>query len=87
MLKCNKVVGDFGKKQEFTGFNGSPVWKEFHNLLGDKNKMYCDYCRDKAIKLGRGLHDSINAHLGKKIQYPEDLKFLQKHVTWSIQNV
>ena len=31
----------------------------------------------------RGLHDSVNLHLGKKAQHPKDLDFALKHFVWS----
>ena len=47
------------------------------------NKIECDYCKEKGVKLMRGLHDSVNLHLGKKAQHPKDLDFTLKHIVWS----
>ncbi len=83
LLKCTVVKGNFGKNLEYTGYDGSHSWKNLHNEV---KEIECDYCKDKAIKLMRGLHDTVNIHLGKKPKYPNDLNFLHKYTSWAIQN-
>jgi hypothetical protein len=79
MLKCsvNKKY-DFGN--EVTGYDGSHVWKKLHDTV---ETIECDYCKGKGIKLIKGLHDSVNVHLGKKMKYPNDFDFLLNHVLYS----
>ena len=80
MLKCKLSMPKFGKKFEDTGFDGSKHWKVLHDEV---NKIECDYCKEKGVKLMRGLHDSVNLHLGKKAQHPKDFDFALKHIVWS----
>ena len=80
-LQCQALkFNEFGPKHEDTGYDGSSHWKVLHNEV---NNIECDFCKEKGIKLMRGLHDSINVHLGKKRAYPKDLEFLLKHVAWA----
>lgn len=82
-MKCQLLqVEKFGKAEEYTGYDGSEDWKALHKAVG---AIGCDYCRGKAIRLMRGLHDSVNVHLDKSPHYPKDLEFLFKHVLWSMQ--
>ena len=80
-LKCQSLqFKEFGPKQEDTGYDGSLHWKILHDEV---KKIECEYCRDKAIKLMRGVHDSVNVHLGKEKMYPKDLEYLLKYVAWA----
>ena len=47
--------------------------------------LLSNYCKVKGRKLFQGVHDSVNAHLNKKILHPKSLDFLFKHVAWSVQ--
>ena len=79
MLKCSvSKKYDFGN--EVTGYDGSHVWKKLHDTV---NTIECDYCKGKAVRLMRGLHDSVNVHLNKKMKYKDDFDFLKNHVLWS----
>ena len=81
-LTCTKT-SRINPANHLTGYDGSQKW----NLVHEKfNSIPCEYCRQKAIKLGRGLHDSVNVHLGKKKKYPKDLDFLHNYVTRAVQN-
>lgn len=40
----------------------------------------CPPCAETGGKLARGLHDVINFHTGKGVEYPEDLAFLREAV-------
>ena len=87
MLSCKLSMPKFGKKFEDTGYDGSQHWKVLHDEV---NKIECDFCKDKGVKLMRGLHDSVNAHLGKPLFKKangrlSDLEFLLKHVAWSVK--
>ena len=83
MLQCITVRQKFGKKEEFTGYDGSKNWKIVHDEM---RKIGCPYCKEKGIKLMQGVHDSVNVHLGKKVIYPQSLNFLAQHVAWSVGN-
>jgi len=80
LLSCKLSMPKFGKKFEDTGYDGSQHWKVLHDEV---NKIECDYCKEKGVKLMRGLHDSVNLHLGKKALHPKDLDFALKHIVWS----
>ena len=86
MLQCQvlKIPSKFGNKFENTGYDGSKNWTVIHNEM---KKIGCPFCRDKGIRLGHGLHDSVNVHLDKKTHFPKDLQFLFDHVSWSLQKV
>ena len=73
MLECKLLsLPKFGKKFEYTAYDGSRHSRVLHDEI---NKIECDFCKDKGKKLMRGLHDSVNLHIGKKAQYPKDLDF------------
>ena len=81
MLECKSLsLPKFGKKYEYTAYDGSKNWKVLHDEV---NKIGCEFCKDKAVKLMRGFHDSVNLHLGKNVIYPKDLDFTVKHLLWS----
>ena len=81
MLECKLLsLPKFGKKFEYTAYDGSRHWRVLHDEI---NKIECDFCKDKGKKLMRGLHDSVNLHIGKKAQYPKDLDFALKYILWS----
>ena len=50
------------------------------------NSIECEFCRQKGIKLMRGIHDAVSIHIGKKPVYPNDLKFTHNYVTRAVQN-
>ena len=82
MLTCTKL-GKIDPKDHYTGYDGSTHWRVIHNEV---NKIGCDFCRQKGIKLMRGIHDAVNVHIGKKVFYPNDLKFTHNFVTRAVQN-
>ena len=86
MLQCQEIKfsDKFGRVAEFTGYDGSKVWNTSHNAI---DSIDCAFCRAKGIRHGTGFHDSVNTHLGKTVLYPKDLKFLHRHVSWSIQKI
>lgn len=45
-----------------TGYEGSPIWKKLHDL---PKEMDCESCSEHATYLFQGLHDHVNAGLGK----------------------
>ena len=47
-----------------TGYDGKEVWKEIHAI---PKKIDCESCSDHAGKLFTGLHDHVNAGLGKPV--------------------
>ena len=81
-LSCSKV-GKIKPAEYFTGYDGSQKWQKIHDTV---NSIECDFCRDKGIKLMRGIHDAVNIHIGKTPQYPKDLKFTQKYIVRAVQN-
>ena len=83
MLECILIKQKFGKKEEFTGYQGAKNWNVVHNEM---NKIGCEYCKEKGIKLMQGVHYSVNVHLGKRVVYPKSLNFLAEHVAWSVAN-
>jgi hypothetical protein len=82
MLKCS-FLGKIKIEDNYTGYNGSKHWKIIHNEV---EKIGCEFCRQKGIKLMRGIHDAVNIHIGKKAKYPKDLLFTQKYLTKAVQN-
>ena len=56
-------------------------WKKIHDTV---NSIECEFCRDKGIKLMRGIHDAVSIHIGKTPQYPKDLKFTEKYTDYNI---
>jgi hypothetical protein len=79
MLKC-KVSKNYDFGNELTGYNGAHIWSKLHKTV---DEIECNYCRTKGIKLMKGLHDSVNTHLGKKKKFPKDFDFLLNYVLWS----
>ncbi len=82
MLSCTKL-GKIDPNDHKTGYDGSQHWKILHNEV---DKIGCEFCRQKGIKLMRGLHDAVSIHIGKKPQYPQDLKFTEKYIVRAVQN-
>lgn len=82
-LQCVQleIKDKFGKQFEDTGYNGSSDWDGLHSIASN---IGCAFCRAKGIRLIRGLHDSVNLHLDKSVQFPKDLHFLHRHVGWSV---
>ena len=81
-LSCS-IVGKIKPADYFTGYDGSQKWKKIHDTV---NSIECEFCRDKGIKLMRGIHDAVSIHIGKTPQYPKDLKFTQKYIVRAVQN-
>jgi hypothetical protein len=82
MLSCYKVE-KIKVNDHLTGYDGSEKWKKIHETV---DSIECDFCRQKGIKLMRGIHDAVNIHLGKKVFYPSDLKFTQNYVNRAVVN-
>jgi hypothetical protein len=82
MLKC-EYLGKINVNENYTGYDGSKHWKILHNEV---KKIKCDFCKQKGIKLMHGLHDSVNIHIGKKVKYPNDLKFTHDYIMKALQN-
>ena len=62
MLECKLLsLPKFGKKFEYTAYDGSRHRRVLHDEI---NKIECVFCKDKGKKLMRGLHDSVNLHIG-----------------------
>ena len=40
----------------------------------------CPPCAETGGRLGRGVHDVVNFHIGKSLEHPEDLEFLREAV-------
>ena len=47
-----------------TGYEGQEVWKEIHAI---PKKIDCESCSEHADKMFKGLHDHVNAGLGKPV--------------------
>ena len=82
MLTCTKL-GKIDPKDHNTGYNGAEKWKKLHATV---DSIECEFCRQKGIKLMRGLHDAVSIHIGKKPLYPSDLKFTEKFLVRAVQN-
>jgi|TARA_R110000824_G_scaffold399193_2_gene604256 hypothetical protein len=82
LLTCSKL-GKIDPKDHLTGYDGSDKWKKIHATV---NSIECEFCRQKGIKLMRGIHDAVSIHIGKKPVYPNDLKFTHNYVTRAVQN-
>tara|TARA_R110002020_G_C16317689_1_gene774452 strand:+ start:2053 stop:2304 length:252 start_codon:yes stop_codon:yes gene_type:complete len=83
MLTCSKLK-KIKPSDNYTGYDGSHHWGVLHKEV---ETIKCDFCRQKGIKLMRGMHDAVNVHIGKKIQYPKELKYTHNYVTRAIQHV
>ena len=70
MSSCNLKNERCGFK--CTGFDGSAIWHEIHNI---PKKIDCEECSSHAGMLFKGLHDHVNAGLGK---HPFDGKNYKK---------
>ena len=81
-LKCSNV-GKIKPAEYFTGYDGSKKWEKIHETV---NSIEGEFCRDKGIKLMRGIHDAVSIHIGKTPQYPKDLKFTEKYIIRAAQN-
>lgn len=46
-----------------TGYDGKDVWQTIHNL---PKKIECESCSEHAKDIFSGVHDLVNAGLGKK---------------------
>lgn len=82
MLTCTKL-GKIDPKDHNTGYNGSKKWEQLHQTV---DSIECEFCRQKGIKLIRGIHDAVSIHIGKTPQYPKDLKFTEKYIVRAVQN-
>jgi hypothetical protein len=54
---------------------GHMVWEALHGYV---DSIPCSGCRQFGVRFIRGMHDAINAELGKPLRYPEDLKFAKQ---------
>ena len=52
---------------------GNVWWANFHSMAQNINDHGCSECGGFAIQAINGLHDTVNAKLGKPMQTPEDL--------------
>ena len=50
-----------------TGADFSDVWEELHNKIVPKMKQGCETCGSHAEELFKGVHDHVNAGLGKPV--------------------
>ena len=46
-----------------TGFEGGEIWKEIHAI---PKKIECESCAEHTTSIFNGVHDMVNAGLGKK---------------------
>ena len=86
MLQCIQVQQpkNFGRQHEFTGYDGSKNWQVVHDEM---EKIGCDFCRYKGIKLMRGVHASVSVHLDKDPVYPKEIDYVLQHVTWAARKL
>ena len=82
MLSCTKLE-KINPKDHYTGYDGSKKWADIHKTV---DSIECEFCRQKGIKLMRGIHDAVNVHIGKKVNYPSDLKFTENFIVRASQN-
>ena len=54
-----------------TGYEGKEVWKKLHQL---PKEIDCEECSGHADMLFRGIHDHVNAGLGKEIYDEENYR-------------
>ena len=47
-----------------TNYSGAHVWKKLHAAV---ESIECGQCQEHAVKMMKGLHDTVNAGLGEKI--------------------
>lgn len=45
-----------------TGYEGQEIWKQLHSI---PKKIECESCADHATEIFNGVHDLVNAGLGK----------------------
>lgn len=57
---------------------GPYAWSALHHAV---ESFPCQECADEGSSLMRGLHDVVNAKLGKPIEHPEDLRRLAELAT------
>jgi hypothetical protein len=73
-MKCKKLDNTkFKKEEHHTGYNGRKVWAKLHNTC---NEITCEHCRNECHLGIEGLHDIVNAKLGKPIHKPKSLTHL-----------
>ena len=73
-LSCSKLE-KINPAEYYTGYDGSQKWKKIHDTV---NSIECEFCRDKGIKLMRGIHDAVNIHIGKKRTIPKRFEIYSK---------
>lgn len=61
MTECNLKSETCGFK--CTGYDGGNIWNEIHKI---PKKIECESCADHAKDILNGVHDLVNAGLGKK---------------------
>ena len=78
-LQCEnlQVRPEIQDRRQDTGYDGSKHWGVIHD---ETEKIQCPFCKSKGVKQGHGWHDAVNAHVGHKVRYPEDLKFMTEYM-------
>ena len=69
-----------------TGADFSDIWNNLHKVIVPKMKDRCYNCGAHADILFKGLHDHVNAGLGKNLEYPKLYESFVKEVTMTHQN-
>ena len=72
-----KQLADGSVEYDVAEIVGPYTWSLLHHAV---ETFPCEHCREEGTRLLHGLHDVVNADLGKPIKYPQDLKFLAEHV-------
>ena len=76
-----EVLPDGQVEYDVAEIVGPYTWSLLHHAV---ETFPCEHCREEGTRLLHGLHDVVNAELGKPIKFPEDLKFLAAHVDKAI---
>ena len=82
LLTCSKLA-KIDPKDHNTGYDGSKKWADIHKTV---DSIECEFCRQKGIKLMRGIHNAVSIHIGKKPLYPNDLRFTENYIVRAVQN-
>lgn len=59
-------------------------WAAFHGIAKGIRDYGCSSCGTEAVRLVEGMHDVVNAHLGKPIHTPESLAHLSEAAHQSV---
>lgn len=76
-----EVLPDGQVEYDVAEIVGPYTWGLLHHAV---ETFPCEHCRQEGTRLLHGLHDVVNAELGKPIKFPQDLKFLAAHVDKAI---